>query len=159
MRKTLIELDDQITDFFADNESGQITEEKLREFFTNVKDSFTHLDAKDVLDTALTSLSNEVDTKADIESRFKDDLSTPLTFAEACMYGRPPAPCTGTINANLSGAKLMVKCCIIHAQGSPPTFPGSFVKVSGSYSTTRTNFIECTYVGAGTVYYSITQEP
>lgn len=143
-QKTPSELQNYIDDFFADNDTNNITPAQLRQFCGDVIDSFVH---------------NTIgETKEDVAADFLPHLE-PLLFDKKRVYGSVASPCTGDIPAMVSDAKLMTDALIIHSQGIVPTFPAYFNCLSGTYDTSKVNRIRCTYIGEGLVDYIISQEP
>ena len=83
---------------------------------------------------------------------------TVITFVSDSIYGTVAIPETGNITASYTGANLGTTILIIHDTGTEPTYPATWQKISGTYSTTVTNYISAVYLDATHVKYSIYQD-
>lgn len=83
---------------------------------------------------------------------------TAILFDQDSVYGSIATPETGNITASYTGANLGTVALIIHDNGTEPTYPATWQKISGTYSTTVTNYISAVYLDATHVKYSIYQD-
>lgn len=83
---------------------------------------------------------------------------TAVTFVQDTVYGTVAIPETGNITASYTSANLGCTILIIHDNATEPTYPATWQKVSGTYSTTVTNYISAVYLDATHVKYSIYQD-
>lgn len=70
-----------------------------------------------------------------------EKTGTALTFTSLDIYGTFTTPSTTNIKVDLTGAKLGIVQKMYHQNGTAPTFPAGFVKISGTYSTVGKNII------------------
>lgn len=78
-----------------------------------------------------------------------------IAFDRTRIYNLPASVGTGNITGNLTGAKIGIVQKIYHQQGTTPTFPAGWVKLSGNYSTTLLNIIYAEWVTGTRVEYWI----
>lgn len=104
-------------------------------------------------------------TEQDFENLFDSTIlqtvqttGTAITFVQDTVYGTIATPETGNITASYTGANLGTVALIIHDNGTEPTYPATWQKISGTYSTTVTNYISAVYLDATHVKYSIYQD-
>lgn len=106
-------------------------------------------------------------TEQDFENLFDSTIlqtiqttGTAVTFVQDTVYGTVAAPESGNITASYTGANLGTTILIIHNNGTEPQYPAdaSWNKISGTYSTTVTNYISAVYLDATHVKYSIYQD-
>ena len=104
-------------------------------------------------------------TEQDFENLFDSTIlqtvqatGTAVTFVQDTVYGSIATPETGNITASYTGANLGTTILIVHDHTSEPTYPATWQKISGTYSTTVTNYISAVYLDATHVKYSIYQD-
>jgi hypothetical protein len=113
--------------------------------------------------TALAELAykteSELDkyTQSEVDALIEANLTTgtEVYFDKHNVYGSFSTPVTGNITHNLTGAKVELIQKMYHQGGTEPTYPASWVKLIGEYSTTDVNIIFALYAEAGRVEYWI----
>lgn len=82
-----------------------------------------------------------------------------ISFIQDRIYGKPSAPVTGNITADLTGAKLGVTNLVIHNSATAPAFETRFKKYIGSqdYIPSVNNYIYMVYLENDTINYLIQQ--
>lgn len=149
----------KINTLLADNNSGDVTEARLRELYDDIKDSFAHLDVTDAKYNA--SNPNGYTTPSDVVPLLAPFARTtgPIAFDRPAIYGSIAAPLTSNITLDATGAVLGQRVLIVHNKASVPTFGTEFIATSDSvaYATSQNNFIECTFFTPTLVKYKIYQ--
>jgi hypothetical protein len=87
-----------------------------------------------------------------------DVSGTAIAFAVPQFYGTPGAPESGNITLNATGLVKGMVQLLYHDNGTEPTYPSEFVKLSGTYSTTVLNIIYMMAISASRIEYTISQE-
>lgn len=159
----------KITTLLADNTTGDISEADIREVLTDIKDSLSLLPSS--LVSSGTPL-NGTERLGMVQGGNEEPVTTEqlrvysnkthldgggvvVKFNQKSMYGEPAAPEVGDINDDVTDAEPYTRVMIIHQDGTPPNFPAKFKLVRGAYDTTKLNFIECIYINATLVIYTI----
>ena len=81
------------------------------------------------------------------------NTGTTVSFDKPKVYNLPASPATASITNSLTNAKIGVVQKLYHQYTTPPTFPGGWVKVGGTYSTSLLNIIYSEYVTGTRVEY------
>lgn len=87
-----------------------------------------------------------------------DVSGTAIAFAVPQFYGTPGAPESGNITLDTTGLVKGMVQVLYHDNGTEPTYPASFVKLSGTYSTTVLNIIYMQAISTTRIEYTISQE-
>lgn len=87
-----------------------------------------------------------------------DTTGTSIAFAVPQFYGTPGAPESGNITLDTTGLVKGMVQVLYHDNGTEPTYPASFVKLSGTYSTTVLNIIYMQAISTTRIEYTISQE-
>lgn len=87
-----------------------------------------------------------------------DTTGVAIAFATPQIYGSPGSPETGNITLVTTGLVQGMVQVLYHDNGTEPTYPAEFVKLSGSYSTTVLNIIYMCAIDATRIEYVIKQE-
>lgn len=87
--------------------------------------------------------------------RIQAASGTVIDFANPKVFGTVASPETGNITDNLTGAIAGVIQKIYHNNGTAPTFPAGWVKLSGTYGTGLLNIIYAEWVSGTRVEYWI----
>lgn len=85
---------------------------------------------------------------------------TAVEFVQDKVYGTMAAPESGNITASYTDANVGTTILIIHQNGTEPTYPATWQKLTGSqpYSTTMVNYIRAEYLDSNHVKYTIRQD-
>ena len=110
-------------------------------------------------------LTGYIPTQQDFDDLFDSTIlqtvqstGTSITFVQDTVYGTTTTPETGNITASYTGANLGTVALIIHDNVTEPTYPATWQKISGTYSTTVTNYISAVYLDATHIKYTISQD-
>lgn len=87
-----------------------------------------------------------------------DTTGTAISFAIPQIYGSVASPETGNITVVTTGLVKGMTQLLIHDNGTEPTYGGEIQIISGTYSTTVTNYIMLMAVSTTLVLVTISQE-
>lgn len=87
-----------------------------------------------------------------------DTTGTAIAFATPQIYGTPGSPESGNITLVTTGLVKGMVQILYHDNGTEPTYPAEFVKLSGTYSTTVLNIIYMHAISAARIEYTISQQ-
>lgn len=87
-----------------------------------------------------------------------DTTGTAISFAIPQIYGSVASPETGNITVVTTGLVKGMTQLLIHDNGTEPTYGGEIQIISGTYSTTVTNYIMLMAVSTTLILVTISQE-
>lgn len=94
----------------------------------------------------------------DLEATARTGLS--IQFDRDAFYGTSSSPETGSaITINTSGARNGVVQRLMHQAASEPSYPGEFVKISGTYNSAKVNYYTIERISSTKYHVWIYQEP
>jgi hypothetical protein len=166
--KTKAQILTAITALLNDNSNQEITPADVRSVLTDIKDSF--LSHPDELPgaAALANADKAVLLQGSSEamvtlfeiSQFVHTVVNGagllLNFAAgAKQHGTTAAPLIGNITVDLVNAVPHTRLLVVHDDVGTPTWPASVKLVSGTYDTTKVNYMWFTYIDAATILLRI----